>query len=610
MLTTYASELANPRKILRDRRGNSYTPQEIQQAALDILDPVTEVHLTHVDQQGNYGVPFVISSNSAPQSVYITADELMKNPDYILAESGLKLPWKDQKFIFTRGAEAVRFTVVRAKEHIVVVYERKIVVLPVRILQDSVSVGLVIFSVEITVKLLEIVSLLLEKDCDYAIVGIYTPHTSCRTTNLSSGWFVIETNVSRDVVMKAYAEASMANMNFTNRADVFAYLKSSWRNMVHVRSIDGRQFMIYHPYVRLADRIAKPPLIGAELNETHKYGANYLSFQINNNAMAILDSCAAGAVLQHGQDKEKLGTHPLFFDPQAALRLHELKARLAMIYRERSDSESGIYNLFIDPNLMSEIERSVPKTVRISSDINASDLLKMGKTVADVYTGYMERFIRNFISALYICYGHSKAENQPFALVDVLYRAGLNYIEEKEQAYSLLTNGMDWCIDQINNIRMESQRTNATQRLYSSVLSDYGAILAAKGSMAKFMVFVINKPRISKEGEKHGQFFVDMYPKWIIHKSLLFLKQTPIIAPPAPAKRNAKKKKVQSVPAARPVDRIAILREKIVLLDSPFAENADQIVAQLMTLEDHILNNIMKSTAELRKKCNAAMQSH
>jgi len=418
--------------IRNDPGGRNVAKTELVQASTTIT----------VDQKqaGRNRSIATITFNSLPSTVYATADVLEKDPETVKAENEICFPWRGNRFIFTKGREAVRFLICRFFGHLIVVYERKIITVPIEVNYDDngnqhLISKTIIFSAEITIKLLEAASCLLREEGNYALIGIYAPHTSCITSNTTTDFVVIQTNVKSPFVKKS-------ELSFDDRKDVYAYMRASWRNFVHVRAVDGSQFVIYHPRVQQARRIAALPLANIDITQRSDYGTNYIACKLSEAAHRVIDQCSKNAVFEESKKGQPLfSSQPLFFDANGSLRYDELMNVLKNNFREVIADNGDIY-LVIEDHLLSTLDHNAPVSVKYDCTAESGVqglILNENCTGKAIFEGYMERFLRSIISAIYVCYGSSNS-----AIAHRIYRAALAFITKRSRAFTLLNEGFGW----------------------------------------------------------------------------------------------------------------------------------------------------------------------
>jgi ASC-1-like (ASCH) protein len=466
VVSVHSTDLKDLRRIVSAPRTN----YEINEAARNnaqkgIIEASTTVMANIADARGNVLGTRSYTFSSAPVIVYTTAEKLQEDPEYLTSDSGIRIPWKKNgvlvPVIATAGREAIRVLIYRIFDNLVVVYERQIVILPFVVSSEKKIISeLVICSIEITIKIMEAAANLLREDGEAALIGVYTSHTGCVTFNETSGWFVIQGNIPKDRVLDAYRTLKMTNLAFGNRAEVIEYMLRNWRNFVHFRLQDGSQIVVYNTKMRMANRVAILPLQlrpskdgemrGIELSKCSEHGANYLTRSMLEAASDAINECTRHATLQELRDTATRSTNPLqgckplFFDHEGQLRFPKLMEIIHSNFHELTVENGTV--LQIDSDFMNAVDAVEPQLIKHNNAVGGvrSLVLDHGKTGSDIYEAFMERFVRAFITTMYVCYGHGCDVNNTKSLVHMIYRAGMSMIQRRGRIFTLLSEGYDW----------------------------------------------------------------------------------------------------------------------------------------------------------------------
>jgi len=507
-----------------DYPSDGWSPEEIQQAidnsaeerekllpyapVSDVVDPVR--------------VEWSAEFNSAPAIVYLSPEQIADIRGRITTEGGVTLPWDGEPVVLTKGREGIRVMIFRAFGYLIACHERQLSAIPIFVENSEFRTDSVICNAEITLKVIEASSLLLRANGDYAVVHVCTPETTAATTNGRVMWFVSEGNIPHDRVEAAYQVVGDPELAFKSKGDAITYLSQSWRNFVHVRYLDGTQAVIMNPRMREAYSIAKPPMGKAKLGDPR--GAGQMAEIIRLTARDAVFACLYNATLRDaghgagGAPENGKGARPVFFDPEGTLRYSQLRAVIEENFSEHP-TLNGQMEFSITPDFMSTLDSMPARNVQYVNSSPLKDLILSGKvTGAQVYSSFMERFLRAAIGAIYIYYGqHGYTAMQlrrfRLQLSHVIYRATLKEMQRRDEAFALLSQGYQWLCAKIGPPPKEQENADPFVTVFRT--AQYHAKMAKADGRAKDLLISYVMNRSAEKFMDLEPNIRELYSQWI-----------------------------------------------------------------------------------------------
>lgn len=481
-------------------------------------------------------VTIPLSFNSAPTIVYINDPHMIFNST-LIGVDGAKFNLAKRPVIVTKGVEAIKCTILRAFRRGFVIYERQIEQIDMSMKDDTFVCESVICSGNITRQILAAMNTLLFNDGDCATIMVYAPETAVMTSNTGPGWFVSEGNIPHERILNGIQTNQIEDVSFNSRNDAITYLAAHWRNFLHVRLENGNQIVIMHSRAQYAKSIVQFPLSRVNLSECRQQGLMYLENKIAECAMNEINNCSRIAVLSdvHGQNGPP--KRSLFFDHDCELRLSSLMNILRSNFIEEVD-DMGKVHFHIDIDFTSSLDSTPPYQVQYSYMKSAPQLLAEPNGGRKIYEGYMERFVRNLISTIYVYYGSNASNSHLFA--HMIFKNGIAFIEERKTIYNFISN-------HITFLEHDSANYSEPFKLVWNriVRGSGGERIAEVQKKERLIAYIMNRP--------HKSFSeIREYLYGAAVRAALNVPQKPLAPPPPQLPKNVMvQKRPPKVPAAK-----------------------------------------------------------
>ena len=414
--------------------------------------------------------------NSAPLFVVMTPEQLAARPEELVTYEGLAVPWRGQNVSITPGIEAVHILLTLVGDLVVVMYERQLEVFPINLVRGGLTLPLVICSTSITTCIFEAAVKLLNNHGDTVRIAVFAPETGGITPNERAGWRLVEGTVDYEPEMAADA--------FESVSDAVAYLRSSWRNFLHVRYPDGAQLVVMSPRRFSARPLAAFPLSHVKLSECRNNGNRYLLTAMCRCAESIVEDAFKASVLG---DKGYLVR--LFYDQECKQSFGDLMKFFNTAFEERYAATSTP-TIRISPDALRLMDNKPHVTIQLQpgkfSDVKTaieraspSEIQTIGTMI---YELVMSRFLRYCISAIYVLYGSGESSHHQYAYI--VYRHVKTALAARARIYYLINN------------RFEAIEKEAGSFVGRPVMSRLWSIVQRSHGIARqqlFMAFVLNR---------------------------------------------------------------------------------------------------------------------